>query len=93
MPVEPKELTEYKTDHDLLIELRILLIEMRRDMRDMKEGTTATLVEHEKRIRSLEDTRKETEGRSGAFSWLGALFYSAIALIAGLIATVFRIHL
>lgn len=87
MTDEPKELMEYKTDHDLLIELRVLMLEARREIREVKDGTAKQLADHETRIRSLEDTRKANEGRTGAFSWIGGITYAIIALIAGLVGS------
>lgn len=87
MPEDPKELIEYKTDHDLLIELRVLLTEMRRDMRDMKDGIGTTLADHEKRLRALEDARTADAGRNGALSWIGTAVYGGIAIIAGLVGS------
>ncbi|HLH93535.1 MAG TPA: hypothetical protein VKW08_00310 [Xanthobacteraceae bacterium] len=87
MADDPKEIIEYKTDHDLLIELRVLITEMRRDMREMKDGTSTTLGDHEKRIRSLEETRTAEQGRTGVFSWLGTFIYGILALGAGLIGS------
>ena len=36
MNPEPKEFTEYKTDHDLLIELRTVVLGLRDDFKDAK---------------------------------------------------------
>lgn len=97
MPItEPRELTEYKTDHDLLIELRVLLTEMRRDMREMKDGNTAILTDHEVRIRKLENDRvpedlvkrvQTLEAQSN--SWLGkqSVISGGLGIIAGLIGS------
>jgi len=66
-----------QSDHDILIELRVLLGEMRRDMSDMKDGTNKTLADHETRMRALE---AQTNSWIGKQSVIGAI----IGIIAGL---------
>jgi hypothetical protein len=64
MANEPRELVEYKTDHDLLIELRTEFKGMRDDIRDIKDTAKAAAEnfatkdvtdDHEDRIRWLEN--------------------------------------
>ena len=76
-----------QSDHDLLIELRTEMRNVRNDIRSLTDGTTTTLVELEARVRSLEDTRTSQTGRSKAFNWVGSLAYAAIALAAGLLGS------
>jgi len=90
MTDEPRELVEYKTDHDLLIELRVVMNMMRSDIREIKHGTSGTLTGHETRIRSLEESRSANEGRSGAISWIGGVTYSVLALVAGLVGSLIQ---
>jgi hypothetical protein len=80
MPAEPRELTEYKTDHDLLVELRVLMTELRRDMRDMKDGTGTILTDHETRLRSLEATANALLGKQ-------SIIAGAIGIAAGLVGS------
>ena len=55
MPQEPKDLLEYKTDHDLLIELRTEMRFLRQDIKDLKEGNEMRLIEAERKIGKLQD--------------------------------------
>jgi len=87
---EPKELVEYKTDHDLLIELRVEMRGVRDDIQKLTDGTSGTLSDHERRIRSLEDTRQASVGRSGAISWIGGVTYAIIAVVAGLVGSLIQ---
>lgn len=84
MPGEPKELTIYQSDHDLLIELRVIITEMRRDMKEMKDGVALTLTDHEQRLRALEKAGERWFGKQTAIAgFLGAV----IALLAAYIST------
>lgn len=41
-------------DHDLLITMHEQIKNVRQDIKDLKDGTSSTLSDHEKRIRRLE---------------------------------------
>ena len=43
------------SDHDTLIEIRTLVAELKHDINQLREGTHIQLIEHDKRIRTLED--------------------------------------
>ena len=43
------------SDHDTLIEIRTLVAELKHDINQLREETHAQLIEHDKRIRALED--------------------------------------
>lgn len=43
------------SDHDTLIEIRTLVSELKHDITQLREGTHIQLIEHDKRIRTLED--------------------------------------
>jgi hypothetical protein len=43
------------SDHDTLIEIRTLVSELKHDISQLREGTHIQLIEHDKRIRTLED--------------------------------------
>lgn len=45
---------EIQSDHDLLVELRTEMRGMRNDIKELKEGTTEKLADHEMRIRANE---------------------------------------
>lgn len=78
------------TDHDLLIELRTEMRGVRSDIRDLKDGTSTTLADHEKRLRDIEDTLKSQDGRKAAFSFVGSAVYGAIGLIAGIVGSLIQ---
>jgi tetrahydromethanopterin S-methyltransferase subunit G len=77
---DPREYAEYKTDHDLLIELRVVSSEIRRDIRELKDGTHQKLDDHEARLRVLEG---ESDKWIGKQSMLGAV----VGILAGLIGS------
>lgn len=52
--MEPQELHEYKTDHDILLELRVEMRLLREDIKEMKDETKTTIADHESRIRLIE---------------------------------------
>lgn len=52
--MEPQGLHEYKTDHDILLELRVEMRLLREDIREMKDETKVTIGDHENRIRIIE---------------------------------------
>jgi len=43
------------SDHDTLIEIRTLVSELKHDINHLREGTHVQLIEHDKRIRVVED--------------------------------------
>jgi hypothetical protein len=43
------------TDHDTLIEIRTLVSELKHDINRLRDGTHSQLIEHDKRIRAVED--------------------------------------
>ncbi len=47
--------TQPQSDHDTLIEIRTLVGELKKEVRELKDGTHSQLNEHEGRIRALED--------------------------------------
>jgi len=50
------------TDHDLLIVLKTKMEDLKQDIRDLKDGTSARITNHEARLTSLEvsKTRQNT---------------------------------
>lgn len=54
MPADPKELLEYKTDHDILIELRIEMRLLRQSIEKRDASTSDDIADHEKRLRFIE---------------------------------------
>jgi hypothetical protein len=46
-------------DHDLLIELKTRMESLKDDIRDLKDGTTAKIADHETRIFSLESSKSK----------------------------------
>lgn len=48
------DLAQYQSDHDVLVELRTEMRLLRGDIRDMKDGNTISLSDHEMRLRTLE---------------------------------------
>jgi len=55
MPVKSNELEKLqRTDHDTLIRLEAKLDGLVNDVKEMKDGTTKTLADHERRISKIE---------------------------------------
>jgi hypothetical protein len=54
MAENPLALAVVQNDHDLLVELKTEMRLLREDIREMKDGNTVTLEDHESRIRFLE---------------------------------------
>ena len=72
-PFEPRA-PEFRSDHDLLIELRVLMNRMIADVDDMRTDTVAAGKDIEHRVRSLEGFRWWILGASSAVSFIsGAL--------------------
>lgn len=90
MPPEPHELHEYKTDHDLLLELRVEMRLLREDIKEMKNGIKITIDDHETRIRGLEKSvenvaaQKETSDKLTRVG--GAILIFAVGVIEFLIS-------
>lgn len=47
-------------DHDLLIELKTRMESLRNDIKDIKDGTSLQIADHEKRIFSIESSKSKT---------------------------------
>lgn len=54
MAENPIDLATYQNDHDLLIALNTEMRLLREDIKDMKNGNTLTLQDHESRLRFIE---------------------------------------
>ena len=62
-----------KNDHDLLIELRTRMEDLRKDIQEIKDGTSFKIDSHEDRINKLE--------KSNAKYFLTISIYSAIGAV------------
>lgn len=69
-------------DHDLLIELRTEMRGMREDIKSLSDGVTVRINDHETRIRSLEKT---TENLMAKMVFGIALFSFIMTIISGLV--------
>jgi hypothetical protein len=74
MPSDPKELLEYKTDHDLLIELRTELRGMRTDIQSLNDGTS-------KRLDKVESRQDAQQEQISSLKQTRAIAYAYAALI------------
>lgn len=50
----------FLTDHDLLVELKTQIVGIKEDIRDLKDGTSKQISDHEIRITSLETDKTKT---------------------------------
>lgn len=48
--------TKGANDHDLLVELKTKMIELKEDIKELKDGTTAKIEKHEVRLCSVENS-------------------------------------
>lgn len=88
------------SDHDTLIEIRTLVSELKHDVNQLREGTHIQLIEHDKRIRALEDqsTRIQPDEKIKKYDkvadeWADfrtrlRVYIAISSFFAGLIATV-----
>lgn len=74
MTLERENTNMDRESRDLLIEMRTQIVAIRADIKDLKDGTSATLSDHETRIRAVEvkTTRVMTYG-SAALVLLGII--------------------
>lgn len=61
----PRDIVEYQTDHDLLIELRTEMRGVREDIKDMKDNTSQRLNSLEMEVESLKLWRSALIGAWG----------------------------
>ena len=80
-------MSEYN-DHDLLIELRTDMKNVIRDIKEIKEDTKSTLMDHEGRLRNIEE-KKIPRIENRLSYWAGGLAV-AQAVIAYLVTRFFK---
>lgn len=73
-------------DHDLLIRIDTQMKGLKDDIKDLKDGTSITIADHEKRISCLEIAKGETKGASGGmramWGWVAFAILSIISIAA-----------
>jgi len=69
-------------DHDLLIELKTRMESLRTDIKDLKDGTSLQIADHEKRIFSLETGKSKT-----------TVMLTATVIIGGVLVSMLIFHL
>ncbi len=82
---DPIELHDYKTDHDILVELNVTMKLLREDVKGMKDDTKVTLSDHETRIRTIEGDVGNvlaTKAESDKITRIGGLI---VVFLAGVI--------
>jgi hypothetical protein len=60
-----------ETDHDLLVELKTRMEDIRKDIQDLKDGTSIRISDHEKRISLLEKSNITTKVAVGIYLAIG----------------------
>lgn len=60
-----------QSDHDILIELKTRMEDIRRDIQDLKDGTSVKISDHEKRIGLLEKSNITTKVAVGIYLAVG----------------------
>lgn len=66
-------------DHDLLITVLGEIRQLKDDIKDIKDNTKATLTDHEKRLRLLEQSKWKTAGYVGLGVLIITLFVTYFA--------------
>jgi hypothetical protein len=64
------------TDHDLLIELRTRMEDIKNDIKELKDGTTKTMADHEIRIQKMENFRTKNTVALGIYISIGVFLAS-----------------
>lgn len=81
---------EYKklnmSDHDLLITLHEQIKNVRADIKDIKDGTSTKLEDHEKRLRKQEEFAQNWQGRNLVF---GVILMFLIGLLGNYLSHLF----
>jgi hypothetical protein len=67
-----------QSDHDLLVELKTEMKFLRVDVKEIKDGTSAQLEDHEKRIRTLELLKSKYFWTTAIYSTIGATMITLI---------------
>ena len=74
-----EKLIKSTADHDLLIELKTRMEALRDDIRDLKDGTTTKIADHETRIFALESSKTKS-------NTLISVGIGVLTVLSGLIA-------
>jgi hypothetical protein len=69
-------------DHDLLIELKTRMDSIRDDIKDLKDGTSTKIAEHENRIFALESAKGKQ-----------SVLISAVVVLGGIVTAMVVFHL
>lgn len=81
-------------DHDLLIKIDTQMQGLKADIKDLKDGTSFKLADHEKRIACLELAQSLVQGTSkGSISMWGYVAWAILMLIAaaGVVLTIIHV--
>ena len=88
-----------QTDHDTLIRIETLLATLSEDVKRLSAGTNSTLLEHERRIRNIEDLiiRLQPDTKVAQYdatnAWVDnfkaklAVYVAILAVVVGIITT------
>lgn len=83
---EPKEILEYKTDHDLLIELRIDVRNLSKAIDKLNDGVSARQDKAEKRVDELAQAVSSLQTtRAIAYAYAGLVTLVLIPIVAAYI--------
>lgn len=73
---EPRELTEFQTDHDLLVTLNERMSNVSKDIGKLTEAAQVKNEDHEKRIRELERTTGDMQSSSKTWRFVTTIAFS-----------------
>jgi hypothetical protein len=80
---EPKELVQYQTDHDVLIELRTEFKGMREDIKDLTSANGKIADDHETRLRDLRKDVNDQASSSNNWRFILGIAVPFIAAALG----------
>lgn len=80
MAENPRDIAEYQSDHDLLIELRTEMRGLRGDIKGLKSDHADALSDHETRLRALERRVWIASGGASIIGIIGAWVISLLHL-------------
>jgi hypothetical protein len=88
---EPRELTEYQTDHDLIVGLVRDIQHLSGDVGELKNAVNIKNDDHEARIRDLEKRANEAESSNRTWRFVTTTAFSLIGVILTIIGLILAI--
>ena len=88
------DMDTYQLDHDLLIELRTEMRAARCDIKELKDGISVTINDHESRIRTLEAATNTSlasrQGSDRATRIWGTVMIVVVGIVEFILARIYK---